>query len=98
MSENAIQLSGMVSERAALRYTPAGIPVLAFRVKHASTQTEDRIPRDVEFEIDAMAVGKVASQMESVRDGQHIHVRGFLALRSRLSTHFVLHVDQFELE
>jgi primosomal replication protein N len=98
VSENRISLSGIVVEREALRHTPAGIPILSFRIEHASTQIENSVPRQVEVEIDAMAVGMVAQQMNHLRTGQRVGVQGFLAKRSRQSSRVILHVNQFDIE
>ena len=85
MADNEVELAGDVVEREALRYTPAGIPILALRVEHESTQIEASMPRQVEFEIDAMAVGEAAQQHGRGAAGQRVRLRGFLASRSRLS-------------
>ena len=98
MADNQVELCGDVIEREALRFTPAGIPILALRVRHESTQTEAKVARQVKFEIDAMAAGDAARRMDAVRAGQRVRLRGFIATRSKLSTRIVLHVDQFELE
>lgn len=98
MHDNDVQLSGQVIGREALRHTPAGIPVLAFIVKHESTQLEGGASRQVGFEVDAMAVGDVARRMDAVQPGRKVRLQGFLASRSRLSARIVLHVNQFEFE
>jgi primosomal replication protein N len=94
---NQVRLSATVSAREALRHTPAGVPILTFTLKHDSSQSEGGIPRQVGFEIDAMAVGAMAQQMNSVQAGQQVNVAGFLTSRSRMSMRLVLHVNQFEL-
>ena len=98
MSDNQVELTGAVIEREALRFTPAGIAILAFRVRHESTQTEAKMARQVEFEIDAMAAGATAQRMDALRPGQRVRLQGFLCTRSRLSTRIVLHVNQFAFE
>ena len=98
MDYNEVHLSGEVTGREALRHTPAGIPILAFALKHLSTQIEAGTPRQLDFEIDAMAVGETAQGMNTMQPGQRVRLRGFLASRSRLSTRVVLHVAQFEFE
>jgi primosomal replication protein N len=98
VSDNQVELTGDVIEREALRFTPAGIAILAFRVRHESTQTEAKMPRQVKFEIDAMAAGETAQRMDALRPGQRVRLHGFLSTRSRLSTRIVLHVNQFEFE
>ena len=97
-ADNHVELCGDVIEREALRFTPAGIPILALRVRHESTQTEAKMVRQVKFEIDAMAAGETAQAMDALRPGQRVRLHGFIATRSRLSTRIVLHVNRFELE
>jgi primosomal replication protein N len=96
--DNDLRLIGMVVARETLRHTPAGIPILNFTVKHDSTQVEGGISRHVGFEIEAMAMGEVAQRMKDLQTGHKLRLAGFLASRSRLSTHIVLHVNQFEFE
>jgi primosomal replication protein N len=98
--DNEVELSGRVVGREALRHTPAGIPILTFTVKHESTQIEAGISRQVGFEVEAMAVGEVARRMDAdaLQAGRSVHLQGFLASRSRLSTRLVLHVNRFEFE
>jgi primosomal replication protein N len=85
-------------ERGELRYTPAGVPVCEFRVRHASRQVEAGHPRQVEMEIAAVAIGDAARGVAEAEAGSRITLAGFLANRSRRSTQVVLHVNQFEIE
>ena len=96
--QNQVRLGGTVVAREALRHTPAGVPVLTFTLKHESMQVEGAVPRQVGFEIEAMAMGEVAQGMSALQAGQKIRLAGFLASRSRLSTRVVLHVNQFKFE
>ncbi len=98
MADNQVELCGDVIEREALRFTPAGIPILTLRVKHESTQIEAKMRRQVQFEIDAIAAGETAQHMDVLQPGQRVRLHGFIATRSRLSTRIVLHVNQFEFE
>jgi len=98
--DNEIELSGQVIGREALRYTPAGIPILTFTVKHESTQIEAGTSRRVRFEVEAMAMGEVAQRMDTddLQAGRGVRLQGFLASRSQLSARLVLHVNGFKLE
>ena len=98
MADNRVELCGAVIERAALRHTPAGIPILALRVRHESTQLEASMHRQVNFEIDAVAAGETAQRMDVLRPGQRVRLRGFIASRSRSSARIVLHIHHFEIE
>ena len=47
----------------AIRYTPAGIPLLSFVLQHASEQTEAGLKRKVECEVNAVALGNIATEL-----------------------------------
>jgi primosomal replication protein N len=87
-----------VIAREELRYTPAGVPVLNFRLAHRSQQTEAKHARAVELEALAVAIGEVAQRLAALPEGQRLTLTGFLANRSRRSTQVVLHVNEFEIE
>jgi primosomal replication protein N len=56
---NRFVLSAKLVQRAALRYTPAGLPALDLELEHESTVSEDGQPRKVSMEMRAIAIGKV---------------------------------------
>jgi len=89
-------LSGRLLERGATRYTPAGIPVIEFRLAHASEQFEDGQPRRVECEMPCVVLGQMARIMADSKPGDGLTLRGFLAARSQNSRTLVLHVNNIE--
>ena len=86
----------MVIGLEAIRYTPAGIPLLSFVLQHASEQTEAGLKRKVECEVNAVAIGELAKT--NVHIGDNIKAKGFLAKRSAKSTQLVLHIEQLHIE
>ena len=58
---NRIVLSGLVLQREALRYTPAGLPVLQFQLSHNETVIEAGLERQVAFEINVVLLGDLAN-------------------------------------
>jgi len=90
-------LTGEVMQMAALRYTPAGIPVLSFVVQHVSEQLEAGMQRRVECEAAAVAMGELAVRSQGIQEGTAVRVSGFLAKRSLKSTQLVLHINQLEI-
>lgn len=88
-------MSGEVIGKDKLRTTPAGIPLIEFRLRHSSQQTEAGMQREVQCEIAMMALGEVAQALENISNGQQIAVQGFLSSRSRNSDYPVLHVNKF---
>lgn len=81
----------------ALRYTPAGVPLLGFRIEHESRQTEAGIERDVLCEVAAVALAESAVKAARFKVGDAVRMEGFLARRSRNSTQLVLHANFIEL-
>lgn len=93
---NEIVLSGVIGDFQALRYTPAGVPVAEFSLRHASTQQEAGSPRRVALEVKAIAFGVAARQLASAMPHAEVTARGFLASRSQHSTQIVLHANTIE--
>ncbi len=91
---NSLTLSGVVVGLEAIRYTPAGIPLLSFVLQHASEQTEADLKRKVECEVNAVVIGDIAKS--SIQIGDSIRAKGFLAKRSAKSTQLVFHIDKLE--
>jgi primosomal replication protein N len=83
-------------ELGALRYTPAGLPAVEFRIEHESTRTEAGTERKVRAEVAAVAFGTVARQVASAGLGCVLRAQGFLAAKSQRSTKIVLHVTNIE--
>ncbi len=89
-------LSGKLIELDALRYTPAGIPAVNFRLSHASEQIETGKARTVECEVAGLAFEREARLMAAARPGMQVTVTGFLAAKSRDSKQLVLHATNIE--
>lgn len=79
-----------------MRYSPAGIPIIAARLVHASEQVEAGISRRVEFELAALAAGQIAQQLEQAKLGAMFRFRGFMARKNRNSKSLVFHLIDFE--
>lgn len=97
MELNALALSGEITEIEALRHTPAGLPVVNFRLKHASWQIEAGHRRQVDCEVDAVALGETAVAVSRMTPGACIGVEGFINRRSRRSAQLILHVTKVNL-
>ena len=80
----------------AIRYTPAGIPLLSFVLQHTSEQTEAGLKRKVECEVNAVVLGELAKT--DIQIGDHVKDKGFLAKRSAKSTQLVFHIEQLLIE
>ncbi len=89
---NEFRLSGTLVERAALRFTPAGVPVVEAQFRHRSDVIEAGLPRTLEFDVSAIGLGPMAGALEHEPLGAQLDLSGFIAPRSRRSRRLVLHV------
>jgi primosomal replication protein N len=92
---NKLAISGQVIQIDDLRYTPAGLPLLRFVIKHDSEDIEAGYKRKVECEIKAVAIGDLANT--NIKLGIKLNALGFIAKQSAKSTQLVLHIKKIEL-
>lgn len=92
---NQLQLIAGIAERDVMRYTPAGIPIVAAKLLHSSQQLEAGVPRLVEFEIAALAAGEISGRFNRAELGGTYRFMGFLARKNRNSKSLVFHIVEF---
>jgi primosomal replication protein N len=83
-------------ELGALRYTPAGIPAVEFRLRHESEQSEAGGARKIEAEIGGIAFDAQARLLAGTRLNTGLKLQGFLGAKSKRSRKLVLHVTNIE--
>ena len=93
---NRIELAGVLVERQALRFTPAGVPVVEGVLRHQSEQLEAGSPRRVDCEVRLIALAAVARSLQAVEPGAGLVLGGFLAARSRHGKQLQMHVTKIE--
>jgi primosomal replication protein N len=93
---NRTELAGRLLERGNLRYTPAGVPAIEFRIAHVSEQSEAEASRRVECDLACVALGTLALLLKEVGPGTELVVSGFLASRSLKQRSPVLHATRIE--
>ncbi len=92
---NKLVLDGQVTRIEPLRHTPAGLPLLSFVISHASENIEAGLKRKVECEINAVAIGHLATS--NIQLGAQLKAAGFLAKRSAKSSQLVMHIQKIEI-
>ena len=93
---NQVALSGRLLELGALRYTPAGVAALEFKLAHESEQAEASARRTVQAEVSAIAFEAQAKLLAGRPLQSSLRVQGFLAARSKRSKKLLLHVTNIE--
>jgi primosomal replication protein N len=68
----------VLRERAALRYTPAGIEALDLHLEHTSEQDAGGRQQRVELELQAVAFAHLARRLQHAQPGQTLQLAGFL--------------------
>ena len=96
MQLNRIVIDGRVLKLGPLRHTPAGTPAIDLMISHRSTQGEAGRLRQVQCELDAVALGPAAVGVSKLRRDQQLRLSGFLARRSASNRGLVLHVTATE--
>ena len=92
---NQFQFVASILERDVLRYTPAGVPIVAATLSHSSQQVEAGVERLVEFEMAALAAGEISGRFVRAELGALHQFTGFVAKKNRSSKALVFHIIDF---
>jgi len=89
---NHLKLTARLIARDAVRYTPAGLPVLNLQLQYQGEVDEAGVPRKVEMQILAIAIGSICQTIELMQMGQLANFEGFLAHKSLRSQALIFHI------
>jgi primosomal replication protein N len=95
-AQNRTELTGTVTAIDAVRYTPAGIPIVELKITHQSSQLEAGRNRQVAVEMMALAAGDLARRVAQSPLGAQVRLSGFLAHKGKSRVQVVLHINDFE--
>ena len=79
----------------ALRYTPAGVPVLNVILQHESWQNENETPCKIVFQLPARIIGSKAIQWQH-QQGKCVLVKGCLAQQSQRNTRPMMRIQNIQ--
>ncbi|MFW8566883.1 primosomal replication protein N [Orrella sp. 11846] len=88
---NNLIISGELVELEPLRNTPAGVPVLSFKLAHTGTVVEANHPRQIQCDISVIAMGDLATMFQTMKLGTQLEVEGFIAPVRKGAQKFRLH-------
>ncbi|MFN3612144.1 primosomal replication protein N [Tepidimonas sp.] len=92
---NRLVLVATLAQCAAMRYSPAGIPVLDVLLEHASEQVEAGQPRRVALRLKGVAFGADAERLAIQPLGATLWCAGFLS-SARRGNGVVFHIQDFK--
>ncbi|MCX5591332.1 primosomal replication protein N [Alcaligenes endophyticus] len=90
---NQFALSAHILEIKPLRYTPGGVPALELLLEHQSNVVQAGHPRQVNLQIQALALGDMANLLAQTPLGTLLQTQGFLAAARKGSTRLVFHIQ-----
>jgi primosomal replication protein N len=94
---NRLVLQATLVQRQAMRYTPAGLPALDLSLAHSSAVSEDGQPRQVSFEMRAVAIGGVTRSLQPLPLGSTGRFGGFLTSQ-RNGRGLLFHITEVEVD
>lgn len=92
-------IAGIVGNDPDIRYSPAGIAIARFTLKHRSEQTEAGMKRQVLCNIGVIAGGsELQRTVQQLKTGEGIRVSGFLARANNRQgeSRLILHAEQID--
>ena len=92
---NRLLLTAQLVDRAAMRYTPAGLPALDVGLKHESELSENGMPRKVSMEMRAVAIGEVTQSLAAMALGDAAMFAGFVT-SARNGRGLLFHITQVD--
>ena len=94
---NHFILTAALVAKEALRYTPAGIPVIECQLEHSGEVQEAGSARQVRMSIAAIAIGSIYEKLNQMDLGRVARFSGFLTHKSLRSQRLVFHITHIEL-
>ena len=97
--DNRLVIAGIVGNDPDIRYSPAGIAIARFTLKHRSEQSEAGMKRQAICNIGVIASGsELQHTVQQLKTGEGIRVSGFLARANNRQgeNRLVLHAEQIE--
>lgn len=92
---NHISISGVLTAKEEVRYTPAGLVVFEGTFHHRTEVLEAGRSRTLEYDFPAVSFGPVAQALQNVPLGTELRIQGFLAPRSQRAQRLIVHITEY---
>ncbi|BEI33154.1 primosomal replication protein N [Polynucleobacter sp. HIN5] len=96
-SSNLLILTASLIAKDAIRYTPAGLPVIHCQLHHDGELSEAKQIRQVRMNVEAVAVGDVHRELLTMDLGAVAVFEGFLTQKTLRNERLVFHITKITL-
>ena len=95
---NHFTLTAFLVSKDAIRFTPAGIPVMHCQLEHSGEVSEVGAARKIQMSVEAIAIGPIQKDLEQMDLGTEAVFEGFLAPKTLRNQRLVFHINHIQLK
>lgn len=96
-SSNLLILTASLIAKDAIRYTPAGLPVIHCQLHHDGEMSEAKQMRQIRMNVEAVAIGDIHQEVLVMDLGATAVFEGFLTQKTLRNEHLVFHITKITL-
>lgn len=95
---NHFTLTAFLVAKDAIRFTPAGIPVMHCQLEHSGQANEVGVARKIQMNVEAITIGPIQKDLERMDLGAEAVFEGFLAPKTLRNQRLVFHITHIQLK
>ena len=95
---NHFTLTAFLVTKDAIRFTPAGVPVIHCQLEHTGEANEVGVARKIQMIVEAIAIGPIQKGLEQMDLGTKAVFEGFLAPKTLRNQRLVFHITHIQLK
>ena len=95
---NQFTLTAALVSKDAIRFTPAGLPVIYCQLEYGGEVMEVERPRKIQMSVEAIAIGPIQKGLEQMDLGAEAVFEGFLAPKTLRNQRLVFHITHIQLK
>ncbi len=96
-SSNLLILTASLIAKDAIRYTPAGLPVIHCQLHHEGELREAIQVRQIRMNVEAVAIGEIHQELLTMDLGAEAVFEGFLTQKTLRNERLVFHITKITL-
>ena len=95
---NHFTLTAILVSKDAIRFTPAGIPVMHCQLEHSGQANEVGVARKIQMNVEAITIGPIQKDLERMDLGTEAVFEGFLEPKTLRNQRLVFHITHIQLK